>query len=127
MHSMCVIIAGTYWQYRQVTMGGVVRFTACDILREGKRLTHTHAQRPLAHARIRLPHGPQSSSKQSLPYELRCPELMTYSGPAAPAGDDRDMFGGPWSAGIVFLYDACDYLPPMSVVGPVYCIQPCQL
>jgi hypothetical protein len=75
-------------------MGGVVRFTACDILRERKRLTHTHAQRPLAHARIRLPHGPQSSSKQSLPYELRCPELMTYSGPAAPAGDDRDMFGG---------------------------------
>lgn len=108
-----VLIAGTvyYWQHRQMTGGGVARFTACDILslreagrqtsreRERERHTHKDAQRLLALARTRLPHGPQSSSKQkggigAEGSRARCPELMTYSGPAATAGDDRDMFGG---------------------------------
>jgi hypothetical protein len=104
-----VLIAGTvyYWQHRQMTGGGVARFTACDILslREAgrqtsrERDTHKDARRLLALARTRLPHGPQSSSKQKGGIDVegsraRCPELMTYSGPAATAGDDRDMFGG---------------------------------
>jgi hypothetical protein len=34
-----VLISGTvYWQHRQMTGGGVVRFTACD----RERKTHTH-------------------------------------------------------------------------------------
>lgn len=47
-----VLIAGTvyYWQHRQMTGGGVARFTACDILslreadRQAERERHTHTR-----------------------------------------------------------------------------------
>lgn len=47
-----VLIAGTvyYWQHRQMTGGGVARFTACDILslreagRQAERERETHTQ-----------------------------------------------------------------------------------
>jgi hypothetical protein len=43
--------------------------------------------------------SPQSSSKQKGGIEAEgsranCSKLTTYTRPAAPAGDDRDMFGG---------------------------------
>ena len=47
-----VLIAGTvyYWQHRQMTGGGVARFTACDILREADTHTHTHTHTTSMHS-----------------------------------------------------------------------------
>lgn len=57
-----VLIAGTvyYWQHRQMTGGGVARFTACDILslreagrqtsRERERDTHTRTHNDFWHS-----------------------------------------------------------------------------